>query len=30
MGDKWGVIDKTGKWVIQPMFDGIKDMELVK
>jgi hypothetical protein len=29
-GGKWGIIDTSGKWVIQPMFEGIKDMELVK
>jgi len=25
-----GIIDKEGKVIIEPKFDGIKDMELVK
>lgn len=23
LGDKWGYIDKTGKWIINPQFDGV-------
>ena len=29
-GELWGIIDKSGKVIIEPKFDGIKDMELVK
>ena len=25
VGDKWGFIDKTGKYVVEPQFDKIKD-----
>lgn len=25
---KWGIIDKKGNWVIIPIFDGIRDVEL--
>jgi hypothetical protein len=28
--NKWGIIDTSGKWIIQPTFDGIRDMELVQ
>jgi hypothetical protein len=29
-GGKWGFIDKAGKWVIEPRFDGVKDFVRVK
>jgi hypothetical protein len=29
-GDKWGVIDDTGKMVIEPKFDDIKDVEVIR
>ena len=27
--NKWGFIDKTGKWIIQPQYAAVKDMEVV-
>lgn len=29
LDDKWGIIDKTGIWVIQPVFAALKDVEKV-